>query len=93
MRRKARTDSNHADVVKALRAVGWWVLDLSRVGEGCPDVLAGRHGRLELIEIKDGAKPPSARKLTTDEAALHQACLKAGVTVRIVTSIEEAVRL
>lgn len=39
MRRAARTDGNHAAVVADLRALGWHVVDLSRAGEGVPDLL------------------------------------------------------
>lgn len=44
MRRAARTDGIHAAIVQALRKVGCQVLDLSRVGQGCPDLLV-RCGR------------------------------------------------
>jgi Holliday junction resolvase len=67
MRRAARTDSNHAEIVKAFRALGCTVLDLSQLGSGCPDILVGTGVHNVLVEIKDGAKKPSARKLTPDE--------------------------
>jgi hypothetical protein len=60
MRRAAKVDANHADIVKALRAAGCGVLDLSKVGNGCPDLLV-HAGVTVLMEIKDGSKPPSAR--------------------------------
>jgi hypothetical protein len=41
------------------------------VGKGCPDILVGKNGRLFLMEIKDGSKAPSARKLTDDEELWH----------------------
>ena len=71
MRRAARTDANHAQIVAAFRQLGYSVLDLSRVGQGCPDLLVARNGESWLVEIKDGAKPPSARKLTPDESEFH----------------------
>lgn len=64
MRRAARKDDNHNEVAKHLKDAGWKLLDLSGVGNGCPDILAGRGGFLALLELKDGTKPPSARKLT-----------------------------
>jgi hypothetical protein len=42
MRQRARTDSTQAAIVAALRQTGATVLDLSKVGQGCPDVLAAR---------------------------------------------------
>jgi Holliday junction resolvase len=71
MRRAARIDTNQPEIVDALRRAGCNVQPLHMVGKGCPDILASRGGRLVLMEIKDGAKPPSARKLTADEQAWH----------------------
>lgn len=52
MRRASRVDANHAAIVQALRDVGADVLDLSRVGGGCPDLLVGFRGTNHLIEVK-----------------------------------------
>lgn len=74
MRRAAKTDDNHASVVKALRSSGCWVLDLSAVGKGCPDLLV--HGPVypwdfKLLEVKDGSKSPSRQRLTPDQVEFH----------------------
>ncbi len=69
MRRAARTDANQSQIVQGLRDAGCTVAVLSGVGRGVPDIIAGIRGRNWFFEIKDGAKPPSARKLTPDEAA------------------------
>ena len=45
MRRAARTDSNHEEIVKALRAVGATVQSLAGVGHGVPDLLVGYQGK------------------------------------------------
>ena len=87
MRRAAKTDANQSAIVDALRTVGCSVLPLHAVGQGCPDILCGFQGRNVLIEIKDGAKPPSARKLTPDQVDFH-ALWRGQVTV--VTSVREA---
>lgn len=68
MRLRARADGNQTAVVQALRQAGRSVLVLSGVGRGCPDLLVGWPGGNLLLEVKDGSKPPSARKLTPDEA-------------------------
>jgi hypothetical protein len=68
LRRAAKVDANQADVVSALRKVGASVTPIHMVGSGCPDLLVGFRGRTVVMEVKDGAKPPSARKLTDDEA-------------------------
>ena len=88
MRRRGRVDANQAAVAKALRDAGATVAVTSGLGAGFPDLVAGVRGVNHLIEVKDGSKPPSARKLTPDEAAFH-----AGWRGRVivVTSPAEAV--
>jgi len=88
MRRAARTDRNHAEIVKGLRRSGCTVLDLSSVGCGCPDILVGRAGHNWLFEIKDGAKPPSARKLTAPEQSFFESWRG---NVQVVNSLQEAI--
>ncbi len=67
MRRFPRKDKNHAQIVAEFQRHGCGVLDLSPMGGGCPDILVSWSGLTMLCEIKDGAKPPSARKLTPDQ--------------------------
>jgi Holliday junction resolvase len=93
MRRKARTDTNHAEISQAFRQLGWSVVDCSRAGSGFPDLLVAKNGVMKLVEVKDGLKPPSARKLTEDEAAFHQRMLAAGCPVVIVLSLEDVAAL
>ncbi len=71
MRMRARVDGNQTEIVRALRAVGATVQSLASVGKGCPDLLVGFRGQNYALEIKDGNKPPSARKLTPDEKRWH----------------------
>ncbi len=72
MRRAAKIDANQPAIVDGLRRLGYRVQSLASVGQGVPDLLVGcPDGRLVLLEVKDGAKPPSARKLTPDEEAWH----------------------
>lgn len=47
-----KTDTNHREIINALRGVGATVTDLSAVGGGCPDILVGYHGRNYLLELK-----------------------------------------
>ena len=68
MRRAAKVDDNHREIVRALRDCGATVQDLSPVGAGCPDILVGWQGRNHLIEIKDGAK---VGELTGGEVILN----------------------
>jgi hypothetical protein len=80
-------DANHHEIIEALRRVGCTVRSLASVGRGCPDVLVGRAGSNWLLEIKDGAKPPSARKLTPDEQAFFNSWRG---QVALVASVQEA---
>lgn len=66
-----RVDANQKQIVKLFRFLGATVQDISSVGTGCPDCIVGYRGRNYLVEIKDGGKPPSRRKLTPDEEKWH----------------------
>ena len=68
MRRAAKVDANQSEIVAALRKVGVTVQPLHTIGQGCPDLLCAFRQVNFLLEVKDGSKPPSARKLTPDEA-------------------------
>ena len=52
MRRAARTDSNHLELVKAFRTLGCSVLSLAAMGKGVPDLLVAFHGITWLVEVK-----------------------------------------
>ena len=93
VRRRARVDANHSEVRSALRAAGWTVVDCARIGAGFPDLIIARRGVIRMVEIKDGAKVKSAQKLTEDEVQFHALMAAAGVTVSVVTSVEEALAL
>lgn len=93
MRRAGRTDANQVEIVATLRACGCSVLVLSSVGRGAPDLLVGRRGRNYALEVKDGAKPPSARRLTPDEQAWHDAWRGQVAVVSTVTEALSAVGL
>jgi hypothetical protein len=87
-RRAAKVDANQSAIVQALRAAGCSVQSIASVGKGAPDLLVGYGGQNYLLEVKDPAQPPSARRLTDFEAAWH-ATWKG--SVRIVHTPEEAV--
>lgn len=95
-----RIDANQPEIVLALRKAGCSVLVLSELGKGAPDLLVGElvykwrgldHDRYErvnyLLELKDGTKPPSRRKLTADEQQFHDTWKG---QVCIVSSVDEA---
>lgn len=90
--RSNRVDRNQADIVRALRQIGAFVQPLNAVKGGCPDLLVGYRGLWHLLECKDGSKPPSGQRLTTDELDWHaRACGHA--KVHTVSSMEQAVEI
>jgi len=70
VRRAARTDGNHAEVRDGLRALGLKVFDSSALGRGFGDLVVSNGAQLLIVEVKDPAKPPSARALTPHEQAV-----------------------
>jgi hypothetical protein len=84
-----RVDANQALIVQALRQAGAVVQLLHEVGRGCPDVLVGFRGANYLLELKDGTKPPSARRLTVAEVKWHETWRG---QVAVVSSVAEALR-
>ena len=86
--RAAKVDANHQEIVETLRALGASVQSLATVGDGCPDLVVGWRGRNVLLEVKDGAKAPSRRRLTAEEGRWHR---RWRGKARIVESVEEAV--
>lgn len=95
MRRAARTDQNHAAIVRALKAAGCSVWDTSALGHGAPDLVVGRGRATFLLEVK---RPPGPRGGTSDDGQ-HQseiqrlwALLWRGSQVCVVTTVDEALR-
>jgi hypothetical protein len=90
MRRAAKTDANHAQIVSVLRKCGCDVQSLAAVGDGVPDLLVHHRptGRLALAEIKDGDLPPSRRRLTAAQREWH-----ARWPVTVVETVEQALLL
>ena len=90
MRRARRTDGNHAEIRTVLRQLGCVVEDLSDVGRGIPDLLVRTpKGRVLLVEVKDGSKPPSRQRLTEEEIGVANRW--DGVYL-VVTSVDDAIR-
>ncbi len=87
-RRACRVDANQPQIVDALRAVGAKVQPLHTVGGGVPDLLVLYRKTYFLVEIKDGAKPPSARYLTPDQQAWHREF--AAPTLHVVNTVNQA---
>lgn len=72
MRRRAigKYDRNHTEVANAFLDRGFTVYDSHQLG-GFVDIVIAKYGINCLIEIKDGERPPSERKLTLYEQPFH----------------------
>jgi hypothetical protein len=69
LRYATRKDGNHNEIVATLRQLGWSVLETHHfLGLGF-DCIATKGASIRLIEIKDGAKAKSNRRLTPAEKA------------------------
>ena len=80
----AKVDVTHAEVRDTLRRLGYRVLDLSRAGRGCPDLLVAKGDQMWLIEVKR----PTGGKLTPAQQDFIQGW---PVPVIILKTAEEAV--
>ena len=89
--RAAKIDANHEQVVSALRAAGASVQSLAGVGKGVPDLLVGFQGKTLLMEVKDGRKTPSERRLTEDQVRWHGAWR--GGPLAVVDGVDAALRM
>jgi Holliday junction resolvase-like predicted endonuclease len=83
MRRAAKVDRNHAEIVDVLRSHGADVLDMSRIGQGCPDLAVHLKGTIVFVEVKAGKG-----KLTADQVVFHQRW-----PVRVLRSRDEAIQM
>ena len=88
MRTAARVDANQRQVTQILRVLGFSVAITSGCGDGFPDLAVGRWGITLLVELKNGEKPPSDRKLTDLEIKFHGGWRGAAL---VATSTEEIV--
>lgn len=68
MRKYGKVDGNQKEIVDQLRQIpGVSVESISSMGNGLPDLMIGFKARTYLIELKDGSKLPSQKRLTEDE--------------------------
>ena len=97
--RAERRDANEAEIIAALREAGCEVWQLCK-DEPC-DLLVRYEHRWEMsecsaitqvelfmLEVKDSAKPPSARKLTAKQVETHKRW-----PVSVVSTVAEALQV
>ncbi len=90
-----RIDKNQPEIVKAFRQLGCQVAITSNVGHGFPDLIVGRPWlhKMLMVEIKDGSKPRSARKLTQDEETFRDAWSGSYAVVESIPDVVRVVRM
>ena len=86
MRRAAKRDANEAEIVNVLRLAGAYVIQQD---EPC-DLWVGYRGRWFSLEVKDGSKPPSRRKLTDQQLEHQQECTNHSLPFDVVENVEQA---
>ena len=90
IRRAAKIDDNQNDLVELIRAMGVSVAITSAAHDGFTDLVIGFGGVTVLVEVKDGAKEPSRRKLTPPQKIFHGS-FKGAITV--IESEQQAIEL
>lgn len=88
-----RKDANHNSVVEALSRAGATCIDCTVAPALGFDLLVAFRGSLYVVEVKDGSKIPSARKLTDGEAFRKQELEYKGIAYNVVESVDDALRL
>ena len=73
MRRAAKVDANHGEIVEALLSVsGVKVHSLAGIGGGCPYLLIGARGLSFLAEVKNPNKLNGNQLLNPESAEVDQ---------------------
>jgi Holliday junction resolvase len=82
----ARIDSNHKEIVAALREAGATVVSLASMKHGCPDLMVGYQNETILMEVKKDKKA----KFTPDQIEFMGKWR--GGAISRVDSVEAAIR-
>ena len=85
MRRAAKVDRNHGEIVRAFEKCGAKVLSLAAMGKGVPDLLVNLRNRLRFVEVKSekGKLTPAQEEFMADWPV---------AVVRSVDDVEQIVR-
>lgn len=89
VRRGNRIDGGQSEIVAAVRTLGAvWLPCVPPFA--CDAIVLWRSG-VFFVEVKDGTKPPSARKLTENEKKLQAIVTAANCHYLIWESVDDAV--
>ena len=67
MRHNPRKDRNHNEIKELFEGMGLTVWDAAGGHGGIPDLIVGYGCVSALVEVKDGKKAPSERRLTSSQ--------------------------
>lgn len=90
-RRAARVDANQPEIVDAFRRMGCSVLIISQL-KNCCDAFIAKGGVTVAVEIKDGTKPLSARKLSAGEREFRDSWKGQYAVVESIEDAQKVVR-
>jgi len=88
MRFASKVDENHAEIREAAKKMGAGWCDVFRL-PNCCDAFMTYAGVTIAIEIKDGSKVLSKRKLTTGETKFSEAWVATGGKFAVIESIDQ----
>jgi len=71
VRRAAKRDGNHGEIVAAFRGLGCTVFETDRVGEGFPDLVVGCMGINHLVEVKNPGTRYGRKGLNGGQSAFN----------------------
>lgn len=88
----AKTDATQSECVEALKKAGGTWQSLHRIGEGCPDGIAGFGGANVLVEIKSTEAEKNRKRGKTVDKQKAWAAKWRGGPVHIVVTPEDMLR-
>lgn len=90
VRRVARKDKNHDELVAVFRRLGCVVLELHQAGSGVPDLLVKCHGLWRPVEVKNPAGSYGRRGLSNSQKKFEQ---EFDYQIPIVRSTDDVLKL
>lgn len=88
-----KVDANQPELVALWRTLGCVVIPVTAEPDAGFDVIVCYNGCVELVEIKDGNKPPSKRKLTDGELVRKAELEGVGCALNIIETEDQAMEL
>jgi hypothetical protein len=86
--RHKRKDDNHDEIKEEFERLGAGVKDVHSLPDFV-DIIVTYQDSTVMVEIKDGAKPPSARKVTPGEQKFSDYWISKGGKWACIKSLEE----